>query len=42
MPYYRIAKTAELDLLFNWLEEQLRQLRAANPEHAVLLNYLDQ
>ncbi len=42
MPYYRIAKTAELDLLFYWLEEQLRLLRAANPDHCVLLNYLDQ
>jgi len=42
MPYYRIAKTAELDLLFDWLEDQLRQLRQANPEHGVLLNHLDQ
>jgi hypothetical protein len=42
MPHYRIAKTAELDLLFYWLEDQLRQLRQTNPVHNVLLDYLDQ
>jgi hypothetical protein len=42
MPNYRNAKTAEMDLLFDWLKEQLRELRTANSEHAVLLNYLDQ
>ncbi|MCI0540195.1 MAG: hypothetical protein L0Z50_33740 [Verrucomicrobiales bacterium] len=42
MPSYRFAKTAELDLLFDWLAEQLRQLRQANPDHRVLLDYLDQ
>lgn len=42
MPSYRIAKTAELDIQFDWLAEQLRQLRQANPDQGVLLNYLDQ
>ncbi|MCI0534245.1 MAG: hypothetical protein L0Z50_03350 [Verrucomicrobiales bacterium] len=42
MPYYRVAKTAELDLLFDWLAEQLRQLRQAHPDQSVLLDYLDQ
>ncbi len=42
MPSYRIAKTAELDILFDWLEDQLRQLRQTNPDHRVVLDYLDQ
>ena len=42
MPYYQVAKTAELDLLFDWLAEQLRQLRQARPDQRVLLGYLDQ
>ena len=41
MPSYRIAKTAELDILFDWLADQLRQLRHTNPDHGVILNYLD-
>jgi hypothetical protein len=42
MPSYRIAKTAELDILFDWLADQLRQLRQANPDHRVILDHLDQ
>lgn len=42
MSSYRVAKTAELDLLFDWLAEELRQLRQSNPDHHVLLDYLDQ
>ncbi len=42
MPYYRVAKTAELDLLFDWLAKQLRRLRQAHPDQRVLLGYLDQ
>jgi hypothetical protein len=42
MPSYRIAKTAELDILFDWLAEQLRLLRLTNPDHRVILDYLDQ
>jgi hypothetical protein len=42
MSSYRVDKTAELDLLFDWLAEELRQLRKSNPDHAVLLDCLDQ
>lgn len=42
MSSYRIAKTAELDILFDWLADQLRQLRQANPDHRVILDHLDQ
>jgi len=42
MPSYRVAKTAELDLLFDWLADELRQLRQSNPDHRVLLDCLDQ
>lgn len=42
MPSYRIAKTAELDILFDWLADQLRQLRQSNPDHRVILDHLDQ
>lgn len=42
MSSYRVAKTAELDLLFDWLADELRQLRQTNPDHHVLLDYLDQ
>lgn len=42
MPSYRIAKTAELDILFDWLADQLRHLRQSNPDHRVILDHLDQ
>lgn len=42
MPHYRNAKTAELDLLFNWLENQLSTLKQANPQQAALFARLDQ
>ena len=40
MPY-RFAKTAELDLLFDWLKLQLEEVRKSNPDHSTILDVLE-
>jgi hypothetical protein len=41
MPAYRAGKAQELDRIADWLQSELAALKAARPEHGVILGYLN-